>query len=85
MAKVSGKAEQEKFLLEIQDEDLSPVIALLSSMRAEISELRTMRLEGDSGHDNEVFKLCLSVEYPKLAAAVKKLEELQERIEKEIA
>jgi hypothetical protein len=85
MAKVSGREEQEKFLLEIQDKELSPVIALLSSMRIEISETRTKCLERESGHKNEVFKLCLSKEHPKLAVAVKKLKELQERIEKEIA
>jgi len=84
MRKVFGREEEEKFLLEIQDRELSPVIALLSSMRIEISKTRMECLERDSSHNNEVFKLCLSVAYPKLVEAVEKLKKLQERIEEEI-
>jgi len=84
MAKVSGREEQEKFLLEIQDKGLSPVIALLSSIRTELSRMRSKCLETDNFYDHKIFELCLTEMYPKLSEAVKKLKELQERIEKEI-
>jgi len=84
MGEVSWREEQEKFLLEIQDKGLSPVIALLSSMRTELSRMRTKCLEADSRYDHKIFELCLAETSPKLTEAIEKLKKLQGRIEQEI-